>query len=1291
MPQKRDKWFLTGKIGSQSTGQVNGHMPLAGNGHENPPPPAASGPISGPISGPPTQPKAAPSPETSPPVGTDNGPNNQGNQGKPAPPTSRVLSDKQLTDLRANLLDRSRAGEDGNGGDNNRNDNDDQNGRTDNRNDNQWRLYGPDRLLAGSEKKLDWYGSSGNDYIAGGAGNDIFNGGIGNDTLRGGAGDDTLHGEEGDDRLVGDAGDDTLYGQSGEDVLEGGTGDDTLYGGSDDDTLSGEGGDDRLEGGSGNDRLDGGAGDNFLYGGSGNDILVAGTGANFYYGQSGIDTLSYAHMTQDLIIGAVNIGLTDMFSDNFGSYAYGVEKIVGGDGDDVLIGRDKDDQLFGSGGDDRLIGRSGNDLFDGGEGNDVVDYSNYVIGSTKHFAVQLDLGAATKYRFHNNVWEAHASGSFVRAWRDTDADGVQESTDEFHYLRNIENIYGSQRGDVLGGNDLANELYGLAGDDVISGGAGDDVLIGGLGNDVIDGGAGTDIYNASHTSRAVTVNLADSTKYRLHNGLWEAHSTGTYIRVWIDTDNNGTIDANDEFDYLKNIEKLTGGSGNDRLTGDNTANRLTGGAGNDTLTGGGGDDVLSGGTGADTLIGGAGNDRFHIADTGSHMTGFDTITDFASGDLLDLGASATKVWFTKTAGKTFLYAGKNNNSGLDGSKIFAVLSNGEFALTAAHFAHITDNANVIEFVNNAPTGLTLSGNKTVAENAGGATIGTLSATDSDIGQTLTFALSNMNGDNRYFEIVGNTLRVKAGAGFDYEADNKFSVSVTVTDNFGASTSAIFTIDVTNVDESQAANKNSKGTIGWYATKPSPMTDYEEGLLFGYHWGSSKLAYGFDFTYSFGTQNSHFASVYNDDPAIDYILTPSAVLKNATTDALKLFSSVSLLNFTEVTESTGDDPSQNGNIRITTYDNEWAGRPGSGNYSYIPISGVARAGDVFLAASNSANNEFNDATKMVDGWYYKTTLIHELGHAIGLAHPFSDWKNSHADITYRMTNGHGMEHTSLAYSVMNYAENIGDVTPSGYANYKHMPTTLMMDDIAALQFLYGVNEQYNDGDTGYTLSSFSTRDYIYACIWDAGGTDTFSWSDQTTKANINLGAGSFSFFGKITGLDDDDLATFNGLSAGDGLLGIAYDCLIENATGGSANDILTGNALDNLLKGGNGDDVLIGLAGSDTFTGGAGNDRFVLELGSAARAKDAVTDFASGDKLRVDTANGNETTLTALQNAADIRWTNDTNEATGSTNNAAVNDTVIYWKNGTPSNSDDVVIMVLEDYTTALTMTDFEIV
>ena len=64
---------------------------------------------------------------------------------------------------------------------------------------------------------------------------------------------------------------------------------------------------------------------------------------------------------------------------------------------------------------------------------------------------------------------------------------------------------------------------------------------------------------------------------------------------------------------------------------------------------------------------------------------------------------------------------------------------------------------------------------------------------------------------------------------------------------------------------------------------------------------------------------------------------------------------------------------------------------------------------------------------------------------------------------------------------------------------------------------------------------------------------------------------------------------------------------------------------------------------------------------------------------------------ALQNAAEIRWTNNTNHATGSTNDAAVNDTVIYDTKGTASTADDVVVMVLEDYTTTLSMTQFDVV
>ncbi|MGC6475269.1 MAG: hypothetical protein ACON41_01350 [Parvibaculales bacterium] len=140
--------------------------------------------------------------------------------------------------------------------------------------------------------------------------------------------------------------------------------------------------------------------------------------------------------------------------------------------------------------------------------------------------------------------------------------------------------------------------------------------------------------------------------------------------------------------------------------------------------------------------------------------------------------------------------------------------------------------------------------------------------------------------------------------------------------------------------------------------------------------------------------------------------------------------------------------------------------------------------------------------------------------------------------------------------------------------------------------------------------------------------------------------------------------------------------IENLIGSAHNDTLWGDANANTLSGG---------AGNDTLTGGLGDDIFVLDIAST-ETKDAVTDFGTGtDKIRVDTTAGNDTTLTALQNAANLRWTNDTNEATGSTNDASTNDTVIYNTKGTEDTSDDVIIMVLEDYTTALTIDNFEII
>ena len=135
-------------------------------------------------------------------------------------------------------------------------------------------------------------------------------------------------------------------------------------------------------------------------------------------------------------------------------------------------------------------------------------------------------------------------------------------------LTNIENVTGGSANDKLSGDAQANVLIG---------GAGADILTGGGGVDVLDGGQDMDTAVFSDKSADIILAL---------NG-----ATNAIAKI-------GGVDE----DILRNIENVTGGSGNDILSGDLLANLLDGGAGNDVLIGGGGKDTLDGGTGIDTVL-----------------------------------------------------------------------------------------------------------------------------------------------------------------------------------------------------------------------------------------------------------------------------------------------------------------------------------------------------------------------------------------------------------------------------------------------------------------------------------------------------------------------------------------------------------------------------------------------------------------------------------------------------------------------------------------------------------------
>ena len=85
----------------------------------------------------------------------------------------------------------------------------------------------------------------------------------------------------------------------------------------------------------------------------------------------------------------------------------------------------------------------------------------------------------------------------------------------------------------------------------------------------------------------------------------------------------------------------------------------------------------------------------------------------------------------------------------------------------------------------------------------------------------------------------------------------------------------------------------------------------------------------------------------------------------------------------------------------------------------------------------------------------------------------------------------------------------------------------------------------------------------------------------------------------------------------GNVSIAKGAIIENAIGGSGNDLLIGNSVANELKGGAGNDILYGAGGADKLWGGAGSDTFVFAASSDSKpgAIDQILDFVSGlDKI-----------------------------------------------------------------------------
>jgi len=250
---------------------------------------------------------------------------------------------------------------------------------------------------------------------------------------------------------------------------------------------------------------------------------------------------------------------------------------------------------------------------------------------------------------------------------------------------------------------------------------------------------------------------------------------------------------------------------------------------------------------------------------------------------------------------------------------------------------------------------------------------------------------------------------------------------------------------------------------------------------------------------------------------------------------------------------------------------------SGGYAFNPDAG-------FYGSDIYFNNQYADATAL-DAGDLPQIALHELGHALGLKHPFSHPQAGDGGVDpgpYLPD-----EEENSTWTLMSYTTR--ERTTQGYSAL----------DIAALQYLYGPSATARTGNDTYLVSA-STSNFI----WDGAGVDTLSAAALSTPVTLYLEAGYWGFVGARS-----DLIT----SAGQ--VTVNFGSVIENLIGGYGGDSLFGNTVDNVIKGG---------VGNDSVDGGSGDDTAIFV---GPKSQYVINKLADGAYIVRDTASGRDGTDT----------------------------------------------------------------